>query len=213
MTAGGPSGSSGPYRLKLLLVGNSGVGKSCMLNQFIYRDRWFGCGSSTIGVDFITHTMHSPPDPISSMMPSKAIKLQIWDTGGRDKFKFISRSYYTNSHGIMFVYDASNRESFFCIREWVEEAMKHQKGAGAHHMLVGNKKDELLLQTVSVEEGQRFARGHGMLFVEVGDSAGVDTAFNLLIDKCLQDDKTGSNTEHTPLIRLTQPHEYVGCCA
>lgn len=194
-------------RLKLLLIGNSGVGKSCMLKKFIKKDEWYA--APTMGVDFSTHMYEHPS------VPSACIKLHIWDTGGQDKYKFLTRSYYTNSQGIMIVYDVGNRNSFADVRYWLDEALSHQKGA-ARHMLIGIQQNKV--RTVTKEEGEKFAHAHNMPFMEVYTPSDVDAAFKLLITDCLKDEVDGfSGGESTPIL-LTQyqrahPQEFFGCCA
>ena len=195
-------------RLKLLLIGNSGVGKSCMLKKFIKKDEWYA--APTMGVDFSTHMYEHPA------VPHVWIKLHIWDTGGQDKYKFLTRSYFTNSQGIMIVYDVGNRDSFADVRQWMEEALSHQKGGkAARHMLIGIVKDG---RTVSTEEGQKFAHAHDMPFMEVATSVDVDAAFKLLITECLKDEVDSfSGSDRTPILltqyHRAQPQEFFGCCA
>merc|ERR1711966_349389 len=90
------------YLFKLLLIGDSGVGKSCLLLRFA-DDKWTDSYISTIGVDFKIRTIE---------LDGKTIKLQIWDTAGQERFRTISSTYYRGAHGIIVVYDITDNESF-----------------------------------------------------------------------------------------------------
>ena len=114
----------------MLLIGNSGVGKSSLLVRFaedIFTDNFM----PTIGVDFKIKTVD---------VDSKQIKLQIWDTAGQERFKTITSSYYKGAHGIIVVYDITDRESFSNIQTWMAEVEKHASD-NISRILVGNKCD------------------------------------------------------------------------
>merc|ERR1712159_656276 len=97
------------YLFKLLLIGDSGVGKSCLLFRFAddtYQESYI----STIGVDFKIRTVE---------LEGKTIKLQIWDTAGQERFRTITSSYYRGAHGIIVVYDVTDQESFNNVKTWL----------------------------------------------------------------------------------------------
>jgi len=103
------------YLFKLLLIGNSSVGKSCILLRFsdnIFNDNFL----PTIGVDFKIRTFD---------LQSKTIKMQIWDTAGQERFKTITSSYYRGAHGVILVYDITDRQSFKDLENWLLETEKH----------------------------------------------------------------------------------------
>ncbi|TNV84127.1 hypothetical protein FGO68_gene14490 [Halteria grandinella] len=103
------------YLFKVLLIGNSGVGKSSLLLRFaddVFTDNFM----PTIGVDFKIRTIE---------VDGKTIKLQIWDTAGQERFKTITSSYYKGAHGIIVTYDITDRESFSAIENWMNEVEKH----------------------------------------------------------------------------------------
>eukprot|EP01083_Nonionella_stella_P172877 594594_1 len=99
------------YLLKVVMVGDSGVGKSSLLKRFANRD-FTGDYISTIGVDFEIKTLE---------IDGKTVKLQIWDTAGQERFRTITSSYYRGAHGIIIVYDITDKESFDNVRQWLFE--------------------------------------------------------------------------------------------
>jgi Ras-related protein Rab-1A len=143
------------YLLKLLIVGNSGVGKSCLLVRFaddIYQENYI----STIGVDFKIKSLE---------IEEKNVKLQIWDTAGQDRFRNITASYYRGAAGIMLVYDISEPDSFNNLNSWLIEVEKNAS-KDVNKILVGNKCDLEDRRKISFEQGKEFAETHGMKFLE-----------------------------------------------
>ncbi len=163
------------YLFKILIVGDSGVGKSCLLYRFtddIYTDSYI----STIGVDFRIRTIRSG---------DKVIKLQIWDTAGQERFKTITSSYYRGSHGILLVYDITNHNSFQNLPEWLEEIDRYSSGRRPRVIIVGNKADLSVKRNVTYEEGFQFAEKWGLTFFEASakDASNVQKAFLSLADE------------------------------
>ena len=118
------------YLFKLLLIGDSGVGKSCLLLRFAddtYTDSYI----STIGVDFKIRTIK---------LDNKTVKLQIWDTAGQERFRTITSSYYRGAHGIIVVYDCTDMETFTNLKQWLEEIARYACD-NVNKLLVGNKCD------------------------------------------------------------------------
>ncbi|KAM3129907.1 GTP-binding protein yptV4 [Paramecium bursaria] len=144
------------YLFKLILIGDTGVGKSCLLLQFIDK-RFRQKHEVTIGVEFGARMID---------IESQNIKLQIWDTAGQESFRSITRSYYRSAAGAIIVYDITKRESFDSISRWLEEA-KANGNPKLTFTLVGNKSDLENERQVSFEEGQQFAKQHEIDFVEV----------------------------------------------
>ncbi|KAJ1916582.1 Ras- protein Rab-1A [Mycoemilia scoparia] len=156
------------YLFKLLLIGDSGVGKSCLLLRFAdntYTDSYI----STIGVDFKIRTIE---------LDSKMVKLQIWDTAGQERFRTITSSYYRGAHGIIVVYDVTDKESFNNVKSWLQEIDKYA-AEGVHKYLVGNKSDLQDKRQVTTEEAKEFADSLGISFIETSakESENVDEAF------------------------------------
>lgn len=115
---------------KLLLIGDSGVGKSCLLLRFA-DDTYTESYISTIGVDFKIRTID---------LDGKTIKLQIWDTAGQERFRTITSSYYRGAHGIIVVYDCTDQDTFNNVKQWLEEIDRYACD-NVNKLLVGNKCD------------------------------------------------------------------------
>jgi len=158
------------YLFKYIAIGDTGVGKSCLLLQF--TDKRFNPEHDlTIGVEFGTHQITVNHDKI---------KLQVWDTAGQETFRSITRSYYRNAAGALLVYDISRRDTFLHVTQWLVDAQTH----GNKDMiviLVGNKSDIDHLRQVPTEEGQKLAEEKGLLFIETSAKTGqnVEEAFTL----------------------------------
>ncbi|CAD8084354.1 unnamed protein product [Paramecium primaurelia] len=144
------------YLFKFILIGDTGVGKSCLLLQFIDK-RFRQKHEVTIGVEFGARMIE---------FDGQNIKLQIWDTAGQESFRSITRSYYRSAAGAIIVYDITKRETFENISRWLEEA-KQNGNPKLTFTLVGNKSDLEADRQVSFEEGQEFAKNNGIDFVEV----------------------------------------------
>ena len=159
------------YLFKVLLIGNSSVGKSSLLLRFV-DNQWNDLFVPTIGVDFKIRTME---------IDNKNVKLQIWDTAGQERFKNITASYYRGAHGIFVVYDISDTESFKNINNWLIEIEKNAN-KNVYKILVGNKCDLEDKRTVSYQQGKELAETYGMQFIETSakSNTNVDEGFHLL---------------------------------
>jgi len=160
-------GSDFDYLFKLLLIGDSGVGKSCLLLRFaddMFTDNFI----STIGVDFKIKTIE---------MEGKIIKLQIWDTAGQERFRTITSSYYRGAHGIIIVYDVCDPVTFSNVKEWLKEIDRYA-GKDVMKLLVGNKNDRPN-RVVDTSTGQELADALTIPFIETSakTSTNVDQAF------------------------------------
>jgi Ras-related protein Rab-1A len=145
------------YLFKIVLVGDSGVGKSSLVLKYtdgIYSDAFI----STIGVDFKIHTL---------VINNKKIKLQIWDTAGQERFKSITCNYYRGATCVIFVYDITNIESFDNLLTWINEMKNYSNNKYAY--IVGNKYDIVEKnknnRQVSIETVANFAKEHNMSFI------------------------------------------------
>ena len=174
------------YLIKYLVIGNSGVGKSCILLRF--TDNTFSDSYvTTIGVDFKIKTVD---------VESKSCKLQIWDTAGQERFKNIISSYYRGAHGIMLVYDITDQDSFDCLNNWLIEIEKNAS-KNIIKILVGNKCDMENERKVSYEQGKDFATQFKMQFFETSakESKNVEEAFLAMTKEVIQ---SLVNTNSTP---------------
>ncbi|CAL9099025.1 unnamed protein product [Musa textilis] len=153
------------YLFKLLLIGDSSVGKSCLLLRFA-DDSYVDSYISTIGVDFKIRTVE---------LDGKTVKLQIWDTAGQEWFKTITSSYYRGAHGIIIVYDITEMESFDNIRQWLSEIDRYASDSVCK-LLVGNKCDLVENRVVEMEKAKAFADSFGIPFIETSakDSINVE---------------------------------------
>ncbi|KAK3510361.1 hypothetical protein QTP70_005658 [Hemibagrus guttatus] len=148
------------YLFKLLLIGDSGVGKSCLLLRFA-DDTYTESYISTIGVDFKIRTIE---------LDGKTIKLQIWDTAGQERFRTITSSYYRGAHGIIVVYDVTDQESFNNVKQWLQEIDRYAS-ENVNKLLVGNKCD--------LTTKKEFADSLGIPFLEASakNATNVEQAF------------------------------------
>ncbi|XP_077322987.1 ras-related protein Rab-2B isoform X1 [Lithobates pipiens] len=150
------------------VVSAAGVGKSCLLLQFTDK-RFQPVHDLTIGVEFGARMIN---------IDGKPIKLQIWDTAGQESFRSITRSYYRGAAGALLVYDITRRETFSHLTSWLEDARQHSS-SNMVIILIGNKSDLEGRRDVSREEGEAFAREHGLIFMETSakTAANVEEAF------------------------------------
>ncbi|KAG6879432.1 hypothetical protein C0992_002698 [Termitomyces sp. T32_za158] len=171
--------ASSPINCKILLIGNSSVGKSSLLLRFS-DEQWLpeDESSATIGVDFRVHKMD---------VKGKKVKLSIWDTAGQERFRTITSSYYRGAQGIILVYDVANRESFDALPRWYSELETYVSDSVVK-ILVGNKLDKEFSRQVSTEEGQAFATRMKSLFIEASakTAINVNEAFQEVVEQILE---------------------------
>lgn len=156
------------YVFKVVLIGDSAVGKSQMLNRFA-RNEFTLDSKATIGVEFQTRTI---------IVDHKTIKAQIWDTAGQERYRAVTSAYYRGAVGAMLVYDITKRQTFDHIARWLEELRSHADN-NIVIMLIGNKTDLGTLRAVSTEDAKEFAEKEGLFFLETSalEATNVESAF------------------------------------
>jgi len=209
------------YLFKYIIIGDTGVGKSCLLLQFTDK-RFQAMHDLTIGVEFGARMI---------TIDNRQIKLQIWDTAGQESFRSITRSYYRGAAGALLVYDITRRETFSHLTRWLEEARQNANQSMVI-MLIGNKSDLDHRRQVSREEGEKFARENGLIFLETSAKTAnnVEEAFINTAQKIYENIQNGIydvNNEahgikigmaHVPATRNTggysegAPEEKSSCC-
>ena len=169
------------YLFKILVIGDSGVGKSCLLLRFS-DDKFNESYISTIGVDFRIKTVN---------FEDSTAKLQIWDTAGQERFRTITSSYYRGAHGIIVVYDITDEKSFKSVEMWLGEISKYAN-EGVAKMIVANKSDMEESRAVSVEKGSELAKKLQVPFIETSAKASinVEKAFLLMAEEIKKTSKT-----------------------
>ncbi|XP_060090834.1 ras-related protein Rab-39A [Heteronotia binoei] len=163
------------YQFRLIVLGDSTVGKSCLLHRFA-EGRFPGPVKSdpTVGVDFYSRLVE--------IEPGKRVKLLLWDTAGQERFRSITRSYYRHSVGGLLVFDITNRSSFDHVCDWLEEAKMHADPFQLVFILVGHKCDLESQRQVSREEAEELASACGMKYIETSakDATNVEESFTIL---------------------------------
>lgn len=180
-------------QFKVVLVGDSGVGKSSLLLRF--TDDHFEELPATVGVDFRVKSLRVAGD-------RRRVKLTCWDTAGQERFRTLTGSYYRGAHGIILVYAVNSRESFENLqRVWLREVQQYLPREAAVKMVVGNKAD-VDERCVTREEGRAFAKAQATLFVEASakTSDGVRQCFEELVEQIL----------HTPALCASSPGAAAG---
>ncbi|KAI9984512.1 hypothetical protein PInf_005870 [Phytophthora infestans] len=160
------------YLFKIVLIGDSGVGKSNLLSRFT-RNEFNLESKSTIGVEFATKSI---------VAEGKTIKAQIWDTAGQERYRAITSAYYRGAVGALLVYDITKHGTFENVERWLKELRDHAD-ANTVIMLVGNKSDLRHLRAVSTEEAMAFAEKNNLAFIETSalEATGVDSAFQRIL--------------------------------
>ncbi|CAL9195531.1 unnamed protein product [Musa hybrid cultivar] len=162
------------YLFKVVLIGDSGVGKSNLLSRFA-RNEFSIESKSTIGVEFATRTVH---------VDDKVVKAQIWDTAGQERYRAITSAYYRGAVGALVVYDVTRHATFENVERWLKELRSHTDPSIVV-MLVGNKADLRHLRAVSLEDAEVFAEKEKTFFMETSalESLNVENAFTEVLSQ------------------------------
>ncbi|ESQ32511.1 hypothetical protein EUTSA_v10004881mg [Eutrema salsugineum] len=156
------------YVFKVVLIGDSAVGKSQLLARFS-RNEFSIESKATIGVEFQTRTL---------TIDKKTVKAQIWDTAGQERYRAVTSAYYRGAVGAMLVYDITKRQTFDHVARWLEELRGHAD-KNIVIMLIGNKTDLGTLRAVPTEDAKEFAQRENLFFMETSalDSSNVEPSF------------------------------------
>ncbi|XP_054476954.1 RAB11a, member RAS oncogene family, like [Anoplopoma fimbria] len=160
------------YLFKVVLIGDSGVGKSNLLSRFT-RNEFNLESKSTIGVEFATRSIQ---------VEGKTVKAQIWDTAGQERYRAITSAYYRGAVGALLVYDIAKHLTYENAERWLKELQDHAD-SNIVIMLVGNKSDLRHLRAVPTDEAKALAEKHGLSFLETSalDSSNVELAFQTIL--------------------------------
>ena len=162
---------------KVLLLGDSSVGKTCFLLRFT-EDTYTDNHISTIGVDYKLKLYQNE---------NQTVKIQIWDTAGQDRFRSITKNYFRGSHGIMLIYDITSLTSFNNIKTWILQ-IRESLGDQASIILIGNKVDLESSRKVNSEEGFKLANQNKMGFYETSakEDINMQKAFDFLCKEMIK---------------------------
>jgi len=203
------------FLFKVVLIGDSGVGKSNLLSRFT-RNQFNLESKSTIGVEFATRSIK---------VDQKTIKAQIWDTAGQERYRAITSAYYRGAVGALLVYDISKAVTYENVERWLNELRDHAD-SNIVIMLVGNKSDLRHLRAVTTEQAAALAEKHGLSFIETSalDSTNVELAFQRILTeiynivgggKVLDKKEQQAIAEETETVQITPTKEEKkagGCC-
>jgi len=199
------SSGSGAYDflIKLLLIGDSGVGKSCLLLRFS-EDQFTPSFITTIGIDFKIKTID---------LDGKKIKLQIWDTAGQERFRTITTAYYRGAMGILLVYDVTDEQSFANIRNWIRNIEQHAAD-NVNKVLIGNKADMAGEKKVETTRGQALADEYGIKFYEASakTNMNVGEAFESIAIDIKKRLMVGNQAAPRPNVTIDGASNKKNCC-
>ena len=176
---------SEPPLYKILLLGDSTVGKTCFLLRYM-DDSFLDLHMATIGLDYRLKTM--------ILEDQKIVKVQLWDTAGQDKFRAITRNYYKGASGIILLFDVTNIKSFENIKKWINE-IKEEISEKVSIILIGNKIDNANERKISKEQGEKLASEIGVKFFETSAKTGegINECVFYLVKKIFENDPEVKN--------------------
>jgi Ras-related protein Rab-8A len=188
---------------KILTLGESSVGKTCILRRYV-EGQFFKNQISTIGIDFKIKIIN---------IENKLIKLQIWDTAGQERFRTITKTYYKGAHGIILTYDVTDQNSFKNIRNWIKQIEANAQ-TNVRKVLVGNKCDKPD-RVVTEEEGRKLADDFGMNFFETSakTNQNVNEVFTFLTQEILKNMKSSGMPGADNGVKINnKKNQKKGCC-
>ena len=155
---------SNNYQFKIILLGESGVGKTSILSCYM-EEKFKSDRPCTINADFKIKSL--------KIDQSTSVKLTIWDTAGQERYKSLTRHYFKDAHGVILIYDVADRRSFEGLDKWLEEIKNNMLKDGVSIILIGNKID-LPFRNVTKEEGESFANKNDLLYLETSSKEGTN---------------------------------------
>ena len=190
-------------KYKIMVLGESKVGKTSLIKRFT-KDQFGGVYLTTVGMDF--------QDKIIEL-EDKKIRMQVWDTAGQERFRNVTKSYFQSSHGLLVVYDITDKESFEKINFWMKN-IKENAPENAKLILVGNKCDLANERQVSYEEGEKKASNYNIKFFESSakDGTNVKEFFFYLANEIYQDEKTKGKDNKKTVQLDSKKKGKKGCC-
>ena len=192
---------------KIVIIGDSGVGKSCLLLRFAddtFTDNFY----TTIGVDFRFKCVQ---------INEKKIKLQIWDTAGQERFKTVTSAYYRGADGILIVYDQTDKNSFDHLNDWLDDILKYTTDEPIK-LIIGNKDDLNEQKVISDDDIRNFVNKTNIEIVKTSAKSAfqVNYAFEKLTQKLINSREgkkvnSGYNLEQTPLEGKFAQNNFCSC--
>ena len=197
------------YTFKIVMIGDSGVGKSCILLRFA-DDKFNENFYATIGVDFRFKNV---------MVDDKSVKLQIWDTAGQERFKTITSAYYRGADGIIIVYDITDRNSFAHIKDWLDDVNKYTDD-NPLKIIVGNKIDLIKDKQINNNDMKTMTAQTGIEIIECSakDSIKINELMEIMTKKLIKKKKNEGNKNTTKSMILNDINNKnkelnnKGCC-
>ena len=184
-------------KIKIMLIGESKIGKTSLISRYCNNEFLGGVYLSTIGIDFqIKHLV----------LNKKNIRLQIWDTAGQERYRNIAKNYFQSTDGFVIVYDISNTESFEKLDYWIEQ-IKANSQEYTKMILFGNKCDIIEDRKIKKEEGEEYAKNNNINFFEVSAKEGtnVDKAFESFVKDILDSSSPNENYRKRQSKQLSVP--------
>lgn len=189
---------------KILTLGESSVGKTCILRRYV-EGQFFKNQISTIGIDFKSKNLK---------INNHEIRLKIWDTAGEERFRNITSQYYKGAEGIILVFDLTKKESFDKINDWIKQIKLNTQSDEIAIVLLGNKKDLVDMRVISFEEGKERAEAFGIKFFETSalDGSGIEDAFLCLSEEIMKKKNIDFQKNNFVLGKQKVVKDKAGCC-
>ena len=198
------------FLFKILLLGDSGVGKSSIILRYI-ENNFSQNLMNSIGVDFKLKNIE---------VKGKKVKLQVWDTAGQERFRTITTSYYKGAQAIIVVFDITDRDSFEHVKNWMADVDKFAK-EGVLRILAGNKCDLEHMRKISKDEGKELASKYGIQYIETSakETTNIEELFFNTTETFLNKQISGGNKKNISPGGIdinqkddTQDKKSTGCC-